>query len=1696
MMRQVKRWGALLLIVFLLHAPAGYGQVVAGISANGQVLPRGATVNVCQGSTIAFQSVAQGATTINWSFSGGSPSTGAGTGPFSIAYNNPGFDTVYQKVTSAGSADSTYAIVQVSGIRPTAAFTYAPNNMCANIPVQFTNQSAGTGLSYAWNFGDGNSSTAANPSWQFLSAVGASGTQSYTVTLVVTNVYGCQAQASQTVTVDNVPDASIGNGDPTVLFNTFNGNPTFKKCNYLPSYTFSFTNQSSTNSINTGYTIQWGDGSPDSVFSSWPASAVIMHTFPLGSSTMTVRVTGADGCIGIKTYTVFLGSTPAGGLASLGNADICAADSLNFAISNFALNPPGTQYSFLINDGSNPLVFNQPPPAIVGHFFSQGSCGFTSSSGNNSYANAFGAYLTIANPCGTTSPSVVPIYVSGKPIASFAVSPASVTCVNTPVALVNTSAFGNVVTATGGTGSSCTNNGNQVWVITPASGYTITGGTAGSLNGNPGNGLLWTSGAGTLDLQFTLPGAYTVKLYISNNRCGADSTVQTICVRNPPAASFTMSQHKSCGPGSPLITNTSPTGGCQGDLYSWQVTYLDPLGCGSGQGAAYAFINNTNAASFSPSLQFNQPGKYIVLLTVTAANAASACPPISFQDTFTVIGPPKPNIQPISPICPGDSIRPSATVDSCYSPGPFTYQWTFPAGNPAGASTLIPGYVVYADTGSNPVQLTVTDAFCSTTATSAVTAVVLALPKANPGRDTTACSGTTLTLGAPGIPGVTYQWSPATGLSDPTVANPTLTLTYSGPAPDTVLGYRLQASLGAACTSVDSVHITVDREPALRIQPANPAICIGDSVRLVAAGANTYAWSPAGSLSAPSGDSIVAKPAATTTYLVTGSLAGGCSDTLTVTVIVHPNADAGFTAQDSILCSGSNLDGSIQVSPSPGDSLYNWYADEVLIGSSPNPVFPSFSLNGAGSTDTIKLITIAPFGCLPDSAEKVFATIPGLTTRFSQNVDSGCGPLKVYWRNLSSQLTGVQFFWDFGNGSTSNLTQPDTLVYNSNPFYRDTTYYITLKAYNGCDTTSFMDSVLVFPAARAAFAIGRVTGCSPFTDTLVNISSGNNSAFYWDFGDGGQDTVTTMTPLIHTYHTDVVDTFTIRLTALNQCGEDQDSIDVVVAPNNIRTDFILNGNDLYGCAPHLAHFVNSTAGATQIFIDYGDGSPPDTIAGSQNAISHLYQQPGAYQVLTRFVNTCTDTSTSLTVQVYPSPAPNFTVAPDPICTGHTLYTQNASTNADSYLWDWGDSSTGTGDAPTHLYMRSGSYQVNMTALRVNTAGTVCSVNAAPVTVTVVDLIPALIGRGPGKPCVPYTLTVTATGAENASSIDWLFYDSTRSPWVFYAQGMTAAYQYLSPGIYGVKLIVTNLAGCADTASLDIPVSPTPSLVLKPVGTIYTCNTDTTLNFSVSSTYTGSDPLYYTWLINQQPAGTGSTLSYRFQWPPDSLAEGIFTITAVVSDSAGCADSATAGTLDIRPLPPPVIAIHPDSVLSQPDYTFTFLDSTNTPFTISYLWDFGDGSPQHTGPEQTHQYGDTGVYWVMLRIRDEVTGCVNADTAHVRILYVPGWLAVPDAICPGCSEAGLRQFLPKGIGLKDYRLRIYNIWGQLLFETTSLDGDGSPNQPWDARWMNTPVSQDAYRWQIEAHYINGTEWKGMKYPNHESPVKSGFITVIK
>jgi gliding motility-associated-like protein len=93
-----------------------------------------------------------------------------------------------------------------------------------------------------------------------------------------------------------------------------------------------------------------------------------------------------------------------------------------------------------------------------------------------------------------------------------------------------------------------------------------------------------------------------------------------------------------------------------------------------------------------------------------------------------------------------------------------------------------------------------------------------------------------------------------------------------------------------------------------------------------------------------------------------------------------------------------------------------------------------------------------------------------------------------------------------------------------------------------------------------------------------------------------------------------------------------------------------------------------------------------------------------------------------------------------------------------------------------------------------------------------------------------------------------------------------------------------------------------------------------------------------------------------------------------------------------------------------------------------------------------------------------------------------------------GDGETRYFLPKGKGLKNYRLTIWDDWGNLIFESRKLE-NGMPSEGWNGYYKGEPVPLDAYFWKIEAEFEDGNFWPG-KEVKPSFYKDAGSVTVIR
>lgn len=146
--------------------------------------------------------------------------------------------------------------------------------------------------------------------------------------------------------------------------------------------------------------------------------------------------------------------------------------------------------------------------------------------------------------------------------------------------------------------------------------------------------------------------------------------------------------------------------------------------------------------------------------------------------------------------------------------------------------------------------------------------------------DTSVCKGGKAQLRANG--GINYVWSPATGLSDPTLSNP-----IASPLSNT--RYYVTANVPGGCRAKDSVLISLLPSPTVVTSP-DLSVCLGGSATISATGASKYVWIPSAGLADPTLSIQNVSPSQTTQYTVEGRDNNGCSDTGFVKVVVAKEA--------------------------------------------------------------------------------------------------------------------------------------------------------------------------------------------------------------------------------------------------------------------------------------------------------------------------------------------------------------------------------------------------------------------------------------------------------------------------------------------------------------------------------------------------------------------------------------------------------------------------------------------------------------------------------------------------------------------------------------------------------------------------------------------------------------------------------------
>ncbi|MFH1321675.1 MAG: PKD domain-containing protein [Bacteroidota bacterium] len=162
------------------------------------------TLTGCAPLTVNFTDSSSGTSPVfSWSWDFGDSSPADTTQNPAHTYTTRGFYSVQLIVIdSNGCTDTLLKSNYINPTFPYPGFSY-DTNVCVNEDIGIADTSTGTGLTYFWNFGDGNTDSIANPGFTYVD----SGT--YTITLTVTDTNGCDSILSRIITVVLYPVADF-----------------------------------------------------------------------------------------------------------------------------------------------------------------------------------------------------------------------------------------------------------------------------------------------------------------------------------------------------------------------------------------------------------------------------------------------------------------------------------------------------------------------------------------------------------------------------------------------------------------------------------------------------------------------------------------------------------------------------------------------------------------------------------------------------------------------------------------------------------------------------------------------------------------------------------------------------------------------------------------------------------------------------------------------------------------------------------------------------------------------------------------------------------------------------------------------------------------------------------------------------------------------------------------------------------------------------------------------------------------------------------------------------------------------------------------------------------------------------------------------------------------------------------------------
>lgn len=874
-----------------------------------------------------------------------------------------------------------------------------------------------------------------------------------------------------------------------------------------------------------------------------------------------------------------------------------------------------------------------------------------------------------------------------------------------------------------------------------------------------------------------------------------------------------------------------------------------------------------------------------------------------------------------------------------------------------------------------------------------------------------ACAGNIILLGATTSGGTPFTTGPAYSYSwsGGPVTNTCSVTQLSGGS----YIYTLSSSDSNNCVITDTIAVTFIPNPVLTV--ANASICPLTVATLTALGANSYTWTSA-SLTL-TGASFTASPLVSTQYTVSGT-AMGCSSIIYPSVYIYPLPLPGLSS-NSPRCTGQSL----QMVGSGGTS-YFWSGPQSFQSNLPSPLINGTSVLNSG---LYSLTVTSVNGCTASISQSL--TVNPTPTLSASNI--AICTSQTLNLNVSSS-PGLNYQWGGPLGFLSNQQNPSI----SNPgLIHSGIYSVSATSLLNCAKTVTVQVTVISPPSLFVSLSGNGTLCAQALNgspNSITLTSGGATTYTLETPSyilnnnpsGPSSPLSTLPP-----HPSGISTAT--LTGSNGVCSSSTTISFSVISNPILS---ISSTTPVICAGKSYTYTNSGASS----YTWGPGTPglntytgPVTVASP--TITSVYSVVGG----SLGCNSGTQTST-ITV----NPIPIVSISPhDPaICLGDRI---NLTANGTGTSYTWSPNiaiNSGTGAIVSVWPSVQQSYSV---LASLNT----CT-QLAKVTVSILPLPSPEIVLSKATICRTESITMTGKGGIN--------YEWTGPNNLLYT-GKTISFTATSMAYAGTyKLLVIDSNDCKNTGSAVLAMNDLPNGYLIGSNKINCIPFLSEFNFHSNASST------FQWTL-KDASYSGKTFTHYFTEAGDQI------ISGYLKDTLTSCVNTLSFIVKAYPVPKANFSFEPENPVENLE-SVHFTNQSSGEEQSKWHWFFNDNKGYKANTTNTsYLFQDAGLYPIAFIVENKY-GCSDTIIKTIRV-ETDLSIYVPNVFSPNADELN-DIFLPVVRGQKFYQLRVFNRWGDLIFE--SID----PQVGWDGNYRGESCKTDVYIWKISVSGKNG-EHKDLK-----------------